>query len=95
MVRAVGYSKQVEDQGQRPLPLDRLVMPMASARDRIEPFEGAVVMPYNLRDPEDKGNYLEAVKVLATCDDGDRVFVKFHRTGNTAWVDTDRLKDQR
>lgn len=82
---------QVNDEAQRPLPLGRLHYP--PAKQSIEPFQAGIVLPFNLRAPEEKGNFLEAVTVLAVSDDTERVFVKFYRDGNTAWVETDRLTD--
>lgn len=85
----------VRAESDRPIPLERLIMPPMDPRDRMEPFEGGVVMPYDVRSPEQRGNYLEAVTVLGACDDGERIFVRFHRSGSTAWIDTERLEDRR
>lgn len=84
----------VRPQSDRPIPLERMHFPPAEPHDKVDPFDAAVVMPHDVRTPEAKGNYLEAVLVLATAGDGERIFVRFHRSGNTAWVDTDRLVDR-
>lgn len=90
----MGYRRTVQDQGERPLPLDRLSFPPSDPSDKIAPFEAAVIMPHNIRAEHETGNYLEAVQVMAACDSGERVFVKFHRTGSTGWVTSDRLVDR-
>lgn len=78
----------------RPIPLERLHFPPAEPHEKVQPFQAAVVMPHDIRHETSLGNYLEAVTVLATCDQGARIFVRFYRSGSTAWVDTDRLVDR-
>lgn len=87
----MGVQGVVGDQSDRPLPLDRISFPVA--KESIQPFQAGCLMPHNIRSPQQAGNFLEAVTVLALSDTGDKVFVKFYRTGNTAWIDTDRLAD--
>ena len=90
----MGYSKQVGKESDRPLPLDRLNFPAADPREKFEPFEAGVIMPHDHVHPEVTGRYLEAVLVMAACDGGERVFVKFHRSGTTGWINSDRLVDR-
>lgn len=90
----MGVQGTVQRQSDRPIPIEQLVFPPMDPRDRIEPFEAAVVMPHDVRAPEQKGAYLEAVTVYAAIEDGARVFVRFYRSGSTGWVDSDRLVDR-
>lgn len=90
----MGVQGTVGRESDRPIPLERITFPPMDPGQKFDPFEAACVMPYNVRDESDKGRYLEAITVFQASPDGERVFVRFHRTGNTAWIESDRLVDR-